>query len=415
MIVEGDLFDLTATLSSAGLVGTTSAVVQWGDGFESPATTVTGGDATGPLRIRFDYSLDSGNFFGGANQSRRTLLQTAADAVISRFADNLSAITPAGKAEWIPAVFHPSSGPANQPTGTLVSLTRNLAIASNEIIIYAGARDLPGNRVGVGGTGSYSFPAATNVTQAEIQQINAFRDVVATRGQAGATTNPQTDLGPWGGSVSFDNQTQWYFGNDPSGIGDSELDFISIATHEITHVLGFGINRTDAITSWDRLASSTQFAGPKARAAYRGSGNVPLRNDHWADTVLDQFSQSTLMAGQVLRGKRQLFTELDFAAMHDIGWDVLSTQSPISARSPTPDSPMILRNLRPRKLSLTPSTGVTGHRSILVPPQLIRKETVAVVSRWPRSTGCTNTRNWEVLQSRFASPTTTEQRRKGIL
>ena len=64
---------------------------------------------------------------------------------------------------------------------------------------------------------------------------------------------------------------------------------------------------------------------------------MPLQNDHWSATVLDQFSQPTLMSQEISRGERQLFTELDFAAMDDIGWDVLSTATTVTANHRFPD------------------------------------------------------------------------------
>ncbi len=335
LFAEGDVFNFGTTLSSAGLVGDVSAIVRWGDGVETPASSVTGGNATGPLRIRFDYSLDTGNFFGGANQSRRALLQLAADTLVKRFTDDLAAIVPTGKAEWQPAVFHPSNGPSNRLTGTLVNVTPNLRVAANEIIIYAGARDLPGGSRGVGGLGSISFPSASGLTPAEIEHILDFRETVSGRGEPGALASPQTDVAPWGGSISFDNRTDWYFGVDASGMGEDQIDFISVAMHELAHVLGFGMFRQDVTTSWDRLVSGGTFNGPKTRAAYQGSGNVPVEagsNDHWADSVADQLGQETLMSGHVDRGSRHLFSELDFAAMDDIGWDVVNMNTRVTGQ-----------------------------------------------------------------------------------
>lgn len=330
LVAEGDLFQINSTLSAAGLSGDVSAQVRWNDGNVTSADTVVGGNATGPLRIRFDYSLDTNNFFGGANQSRRALLQFAADSIIKRFTDDLDAITPAGKAEWQPAVFHPSSGPSNSIAGTLVNVTKNMRVAANEIVIFAGARDLPGSTHGVGGTGSVFFPAASNLTPQELAQIEAFRQTALGRGEPGATTSPQTDVAPWGGSVSFDTNANWYFGLDASNIAADQTDFVTIASHEIAHVLGFGISRTGVTSSWDRLVSGNSFTGAKARAAYQGNGNVPLQSsgDHWAQNT----AQPTAMTPFINPGGRELFSTLDFAAMDDIGWDVVNMNTSVTAQ-----------------------------------------------------------------------------------
>jgi hypothetical protein len=104
-----------------------------------------------------------------------------------------------------------------------------------------------------------------------------------------------------------------------------------VAVHEIAHVLGFGITRPDAITSWANLSSTGVFTGAKATAAYQGSGNVPVANNHWGPSVLDSVGQSSLMAAEIRTGVRQLFTPFDFAAMDDLGWDVLGTKTTVDA------------------------------------------------------------------------------------
>ncbi len=221
------------------------------------------------------------------------MLQAAADSLASRFGDDLAAITPGGFNQWIPSVFHPSQGPADQLSGTVTELAANLPVAANEIIIYAGARNLPGANRGVGGPASFLFPSQEISCQAQTEcdqilaGINAFKDLVTGRGEPGAITSPRTDVAPQIGSVSFDTDTDWHFGLTADGIQPGQVDFLSVAVHEIAHVLGFGITRLDAITSWENLTSTGAFTGAKATAAYQGVGNVPVANNHWAPSVLD--------------------------------------------------------------------------------------------------------------------------------
>lgn len=342
LAAEGTVHTVNGTFDAAGLVGEVSATVSWGDGTTSPASSSAVNAASGP-KIRIDYSLDTGGFFSGANQSRRSLLQFAADSLVSRFSDDLAAISPGGYNQWMPSVFHPSQGPSGQLAGTITPLSENLAVPANEIIIYAGARDLPGASRGVGGPGSYQFPAQqiTCPTQAEcdriLAEIEAFKDVVRGRGEPGALASPQTDVAPQVGSVSFDTGTDWHFGTTPDNIQPGQVDFLSVAIHEIAHVLGFGITNTNAITSWANLTSSGAFSGPKARAAYVGNGNVPVAGNHWAASVLDSNGQATLMAAQIQTGTQQLFSTLDFAAMDDLGWDLVGTSTTVTAEHRYPD------------------------------------------------------------------------------
>ncbi len=116
LVAEGDVFTFSDVFDAAGLVGNVSSTIRWGDGVTTSATSVSGGNETGNLAIRFDYSLDTNNFFRGANVSRQTLLQSAADSLIKRFSDDLSRPScsgtkfdrfsvPAGS-QWVKVMVH---------------------------------------------------------------------------------------------------------------------------------------------------------------------------------------------------------------------------------------------------------------------------------------------------------------------
>ncbi|MDF1842595.1 MAG: dockerin type I domain-containing protein [Rubripirellula sp.] len=344
LAAEGSVYDWSGVYDASGLAGSVSAEVDWGDGTVSPPTSISGGETSSQLKVRFDYSLDSSNFFSGDGFNRRALLDLAAESLVGRFADDLAAIVPGGVSRWQPSVFHPSSGPANQSFGTLVDLSPNLSIPENEIIVYVGARDLPGNRRGVGGGGQFSFPA-TDIscqTQAECDQqvasIEAFRNTVRTRGEAGAARPVQTDVAPAFGSISFDSETNWFFGVDAEGIQSGQSDFVSFAFHELAHVLGFGAIRTDLTSSWANLTRDGAFSGPAAQAAYEGAGQVPVEDSHWADVVSEQIGQATVMSAAIYGGVRQLFSPLDFAAMDDLGWELIESRTTVAASHVYPDN-----------------------------------------------------------------------------
>lgn len=338
MIAEAAPFSFNGTYDAAGVVGNVSGLVRWGDGTTSPVESITGGNETGNLRIRFDYSLDSNGFFSGANASRRNLLQIAGDSIVKRFADDLAAITPGGDLQWSASIFHPSQGAANALAGSIFELPPNPTVAANEIIVYAGGRDLPGINRGVGGPAATfrveGTDCANATTQAEcdaiVARIEDFKDIVDARGEPGALLTPRQDVAPHIGSVSFDTNTDFFFNSDASGIQPGQIDFISVATHELAHVFGFGIVGTPT-TSWSRLTSGGVLNGPASRAAYNGSGNPPIDSNHWADSIADSLGQETLMASSIATGQRTLFSPLDFAAMDDMGWEVLSTRVTVNS------------------------------------------------------------------------------------
>ena len=292
---EGGEFRLPRqTVDPVGLAGTISATIRWGDGTETavPVSTPT---VPGKIRLRFDYSLDTSNFF---TAERRTALEQAGRSVSQYLTDELSAISPGGDNSWTAAPCHPSQGSGSQCVTTQIP---NLSVAANELVIFAGARDFDGIVRGTGGFGGFSSARGS-------QQ---FLDAVIGRGQAGTKSNPQTDVGPWGGSISFDSRgTDWYFGSNSDGITANQIDFRTVAAHELLHVLGFGLIRTDTTTAWQNLTRGTTFNGERAKNAYIGSGFPPLETEnssigpiklHWADSI-EELGQPTLMSAAVPTG-----------------------------------------------------------------------------------------------------------------
>ncbi|MGB7328552.1 MAG: hypothetical protein WBD31_26990 [Rubripirellula sp.] len=204
LVAEGDVFNFTANVDTAGLVGNASAKVDWGDGVVTDAE-ISGGNSTGPIKILFDYSLDHSNFFGtSASDPLRVMLQNAADSLTSRFSDTLDAVSPKEFVTVKPSIFHPSQGSPNNAAGDLFALPENPTIAANTIIVYAGARDLPGDVAGVGGGASIRF-SRTCIPGAQCNQAIANQNATFSRGEAGVLASPATDVAPLFGSISFDS------------------------------------------------------------------------------------------------------------------------------------------------------------------------------------------------------------------
>ena len=287
----------------------TSAIKRWG--LVSAAVFCTSAiPSARAIDIQFDFSFDSSNFFNG-NLQRQNVLNAAALVFESRFTDTLSAITPGGGNTWTATFENPSTG--------LTQSVVNRTIATNVIVVYAGAQDLPGDTLGFGGPGGFS-PSGSS----------AFLDAVSLRGQTGAAANPPTDFGPWGGSITFDSLEPWYFDQDVTTVEafGTSPDFYSVAVHELAHLLGFG-----TAESWAELSDTGVFTGPKSMTL---NGGVPVPLDgasgfaHWAEgTTGDVLSpvlridQEAAMDPSIFDGTRKYFTELDYAGLDDIGWTVI--------------------------------------------------------------------------------------------
>jgi hypothetical protein len=255
--------------------------------------------AASPLRanitVQLDYSFDSKGFFTTHPEAKATL-NYAAQILSDRFRDSLTAITPSGGNTWTARPFDPGGG-----SDLAIS---NLNVPANTIIVYAGGYQLGGSTLGIGGPGGYD---ASGFTQ-------DWFDTVAARGQSGALSTPATDYGRWGGSITFNTTTNWNFalGTGPTS---SQSDFLSVATHELAHLLGFG-----TADSFSARISNGVFTGPAS-----GSVNVSPDQAHWASGTKGMVGtalQDADMTPSITTGTRKRFTSIDWAGMSDLGWQL---------------------------------------------------------------------------------------------
>ena len=303
LTAEGQSFVLAQTIDTSALGGIVVGSVNWGDGTSSDAA-VSDSPSPGPLSIRLDYSMDSSGFFG--SQERRNSLQFAANSIVSKFSDQLTAIQPVGTDQWTARFLNPSTGAQDTRT--------NLVIPANEILIFVGARALGANELGRGEKGGFTASSSSQ----------SFLNAVAARGQAGALSSPQTDFGPWGGTVSFSSTATWHFGLTTDGLDSNEFDFVSVASHELLHSLGFGL-----ASSWNAKVVGG-FTGVNS-VAIAGKSPVPLNDvSHWAIGTTSN-GQIAAMTPETTNGLRKLPTRLDFAGMQDIGWQFIPQQIQVNA------------------------------------------------------------------------------------
>jgi hypothetical protein len=232
-------------------------------------------------------------------------MQRAAQVFSDRLLDNLAPIALGGGNTWSPRVLHPSTG--QDAAAPLTSL------GAGEIKVYVGSRffatlDVASSAAGYGpSTGSA-----------------AFTNNVKSRGQAGALASPATDLGPWGGSIAFDLATNWHYGLSSGTLTASKMDFLSVATHELAHLLGFSTGQP-SFAGLVNLAS--KFIGVKTVGA--DGGVAPAVNgSHWAAGVtgkvggVDGPSQLAMMNPSIPTGTRRRMTLVDWAALDDVGWSL---------------------------------------------------------------------------------------------
>lgn len=275
------------------------------------------------ITFDFDYSIDQANFnfFNPATQAgqdARAALNAAAQVYQDRLLDTPSAITPGGVNTWTTDFPNPATGQAHWAIS-------NLNIPTGTLKVYVAGRDL-GGAIGLGGPGGFTGNGD-----------DAFKSALLYRGQS----SNQTDFAPWGGAIAFDKSVAWSF--DLTGPVAAKNDFLTAATHELAHVLGFG-----TAPSWKGLLTATitpfgmkqyvgPFTGPKATALY--GGPVPLETppaqQSAADAVINAahfnynltstvagHAQETIMDPDIQMGSRKQVTLLDWAALDDIGWDL---------------------------------------------------------------------------------------------
>ena len=254
------------------------------------------------VKIQFDYQYDSLGFFD--EPERRDALEAAA-RYVNKYVDELAEITPGGENTWSTFLSTPAGG---------LILVENIPVPEDTIIIYPGGAPIQGRLA--------QAIDAPGIAEGSPEFIDAYMY----RGQPGASLPKATDHGLWGGTMTFNsdsNEVPWYFGTEISGIRDSQFDFITVAMHELIHLLGFGTAKSFR----DQTSVGGNFQGPEAVAA--GSATNPnLELDsaeaHFRSNTSSGWNrraQEALLAPGIAPGQRQYPTRLDRAVLRDIGWE----------------------------------------------------------------------------------------------
>ena len=286
---------------------------------------------TPAVTLQFDYRFDTTDFFG--DPARRAALEQAGADLTSRLDSDLSAIAPGGANTWTARFFNPGTGNESE--------IDNLFVPEDTLIVFVGGQNIAGTEAGFGGPGGYRVGGSAG-----------WQSTVATRGVGGFST--------WGGSLTFDADTNWYFGESPAGLGNNKIDFYSVATHELGHVLGFGTS-----TEYSGYIVNNEFTGPTATAVYGSAPPIDPDTAHWRQGIRSNGNPVSMQP--VLEANQRVgYSDLDYAVLRDIGWVVTGVPdvSVPNIAPPLPAAPDPIGTPSSAPQAGDPSTGTAGSGSL---------------------------------------------------
>jgi hypothetical protein len=294
------------------------------------------GSANAYINIVFDYTYDTNNFF---TAERRATLEQAATVFETRVFDTLDAIksTPGGNSIAL-NLFNDTA------------IVENANIAKNELRIYVNSSNSQGLNYREG------LPVSTASGQMAVDGDVAYTDAAWKRGQTGW---PESDVGTWGGTMTFTGNVSWYADSNVNTTESfaGQWDLYSVALKGLTEIMGISGSGIDT-AYMNQLNPSKLFNGAHAKEEYgvrtpRGNltpvptektdraGALRLASNIKGDLTLNgvDTEQLALLAWGLSMGERRHMTELDWAVMDDIGWDVTGfTVMPETPPIPEPQS-----------------------------------------------------------------------------
>ena len=176
-------------------------------------------------------------------------------------------------------------------------------------------------------------------------------------------TDIDVAFGPTLGALSFDVDSDndgvedtaaqldayWSFDHTVE-VETGQSDFYSVALHELMHTLGIGTSET-----WDGFVSGADWTGPELAALTDGGINVintPNNDDsHFLDSLQGviygtSIVQEAVMDPDITVGERKLLTNLDVAALADLGYSVVAVPEPTSVALVGIGAAVLLRRRR---------------------------------------------------------------------
>lgn len=215
----------------------------------------------------------------------------------------------------------------SNPNGTGFVSVSDPIIEADEYRIYVGAHSMPAQTLGGGTYGFASWGSDRSGLGYSTDELNALN---AARAQFSDTINHRgestDDFTTWGGMLKFNTDAAWHYDHTTTPPANRN-DLLSVAIHEMGHALGFGV-----APQFMALTDGDEFTGAAARAA-NGGQNPYLDSTgfHWRNNDTSQLSpilgttilQEPSLDPTVTTGTRKRFTELDAAALEDIGWEIV--------------------------------------------------------------------------------------------
>ncbi|MDJ0744705.1 MAG: hypothetical protein QNJ32_15275 [Xenococcaceae cyanobacterium MO_167.B27] len=284
------------------------------------------------VEIKFDYRFASEEFF---TEEAKEALETAAEIWSDLLQDDFENI-PIG-AEF--TIQNPVTGASE-----LITLEEEI----DDILIFVGATDNPFGGNGEGTTslmggdthlagcccdychthshdnGDLSQPGILNASgdigllaQAKVDGTDLQGDIFQRRISSDfRDTGVVTDFEPWAGVISFSTSLpqdgEWDFSlNNPD---PNKFDFITVALHEMGHILGIG-----TAPAFTNLAEDGLFNGFNAKNINNNNG-IPLESD--LGHVEDEFDGNDVLLDPVLPQGRVGPSDIDLAILADIGYEI---------------------------------------------------------------------------------------------
>jgi len=236
--------------------------------------------------IKFDYRFDEFKFF---TPERKKILNLAAKIWSSHIRDEFDPIAAGETLKF-----------------SIDSIDREVTLDKqiDDVLIFVSSVNLSSNELTLGEGSYYAQYILGSDRETRIQGDN---------------------FEPWVGTIEFNSlaEDSFYFDKTPTTDDDipfDQQDFLSLALHEIGHVLGFG-----TAPIFREQIKNNKFIGTQS-IDFNGGKSVPLDEsgthikngyslDPNSDTLLDPF---------LTFGERNLPTNLDLALLTDIGYDVFA-------------------------------------------------------------------------------------------